>query len=80
MAELSSKNECAKSRPKEDPYEVWEAPNGWQWLVLKKYKSPKSEAADPYARWYCYVQGGDSYPEYGDTYVSDITRYARRIR
>ena len=48
------KNECGKTRPVGNPYEVWEG-NGWTWKVLKKYQNPEKEKANPYARWFCEV-------------------------
>lgn len=76
-----AKNECGKTRPKENPYEIWVSFDGtWQWWVLKKYKSPESEAKDPYARWFTavrspYVTGF----ELGDTYVREIKRFAYKL-
>ena len=40
---MSAANPCAKTRPVDNPYEVWV--NGdWTWKVLKKYQTPKREA------------------------------------
>jgi len=72
-------NPCSKTVKPEQAYEVWRVANHptyggeWTWYVLKKYQSPEKEAANPYARWLCfvtspYVTSG----EYGDTYVSSI--------
>jgi hypothetical protein len=53
----------------------------WTWYVLKKYQSPENEVKNPYARWFCDVvtpivpEG-----EMGDVYVTDITKYAKRIK
>ena len=72
------KNECGKTRPKENPYEVWRA-NGWTWYVLKKYQTPEKEALNPFARWFCFVTSPfcpDG--EYGDTYVKDIKSVATK--
>lgn len=74
-----AKNECAKTRPVANPYEVWQG-NGWTWNVLKKYQTPEKEATNPFARWFCFVTSPicpDG--EYGDTYIRDITRYARKV-
>ena len=79
-----AKNPCGKMRDKDDPYEVWESPNGeWTWYVLKKYQAPKNEAKNPYARWFClvtspFVPKG----EMGDVYVKDIKEvaHARQIK
>ena len=46
---MTNSNTCAKTRPKSDPYESWEVPGIGTFHVLKKYKSPKGEAADPFA-------------------------------
>jgi hypothetical protein len=70
-------NPCRKTRPVDDPYEIWIGPGGWEWYVLKKYKSPETEARDPYARWFCLVKSPivpDG--ELGDVYVRDIKRLA----
>lgn len=71
-----SKNLCAKTRPANNPYEVWTA-GTWSWSVLKKYKAPAAEAKDQFARWFCFVKS-PMCPEgeLGDTYVRDITSVA----
>ena len=67
------KNLCAKTRPKNNPYEIWSNAAGWSWAVLKKYKSPEAEAKDPYARWFTFVKSPFCPEgELGDTYVKDI--------
>jgi len=74
-----SKNECAKTRDKDEPYEIWKSFDGsWEWRVLKKYQTPENEAKNPYARWFCAVKSPMTYGSYelGDTYVKDITDYA----
>ena len=65
------KNECGKTRPKDNPYEVWESADGeWTWNVLKKWQIDDNKS---YARWFCFVtspfcpQG-----EMGDVYVHDL--------
>jgi len=74
------KNECAKTRPKDNPYEVWATPDGsWKWHVLKKYQTPEKEAQNPYARWFCYVESPIC-SELGDTYCKDIKQQAIRIK
>ena len=74
------KNECAKTRPIDNPYEVWVS-GDWTWKVLKKYQIPDKEAANPYARWYCAVSSPDTFGgyDYGDTYCHEITNTARRV-
>jgi hypothetical protein len=73
------KNECAKTRPKDDPYEIWQSFDGdWTWYVLKKWQADDDK---PYGRWFCNVvtpivpEG-----EMGDVYVADIKRNAVRIK
>ena len=71
------KNLCGKTVTRQNAYEVWS--NGsWTWYILKKWQA---DDAKPYARWFCevvspYCPAG----ELGDVYVSDIKRYATRIR
>ena len=72
------KNECGKMRPKSNPYETWQTPNGsWTWQVLKKWQADDNK---PYARWFCNVitpivpQG-----EMGDVYVAEIKSVARKV-
>ena len=79
------KNLCRKSRPVDDPYEVWQSdPNrfmhGWTWHVLKKYQNPDNEAKNQYARWFVAAKSPMTFGswEYGDTYVSDIVSNAVR--
>lgn len=73
------KNECGKTRDKNNPYETWTA-KGWTWLVLKKYQTPEKEALNPHARWFCLVKS-PFMPngEYGDVYVGEIKSVARKI-
>ena len=68
---LGMKNLCAKTRPDNKPYEIWEDKTiGWKWLVLKKWQADDDK---PYGRWFCKVitpivpEG-----ELGDVYVSEI--------
>jgi hypothetical protein len=78
------KNPCGKTRPQSNPYEVWIGVgkfDGWTWKVLKKYQAPDNEVNNPYARWFCWVSSPfcpDG--EMGDTYISDITPYAKMIK
>ena len=68
-----AKNECAKMRPKDKPYEVWKA-GDWTWNVLKKWQTPEKEKGNPFARWFCNVvtpMTGDQ-GEMGDVYVHEI--------
>jgi len=75
-----AKNECAKTRTKDNPYEIWRSTNRWEWRVLKKWKSPEAEAKDPYARWFCFVTS-PMCPEgeMGDVYVKDVKQYANMV-
>lgn len=77
MDTLSTKNESGKTRPKDNPYESWWTPIGI-YHVLKKYKSPAGEAADPYARWFCWCE--NEYNDMGDMYAAEIKRMGRRIK
>ena len=71
------KNQFAKTRPKENPYEVWEA-NGWTWNVLKKWQVDDEK---PYARWFCFVTSPYCPEgEYGDTYVAEIKSVATLVK
>lgn len=76
-------NPCGKRVDREHAYEVWQSADGaWKWYVLKKYKSPESEACDPYARWLCLVTSpmvGERGEE-GDVYVREVKANARRVK
>lgn len=60
-----------KQRPKGDPYEVWQTPDGtWTWNVLKKWQANDDQ---PHARWFCdVVTPFTPRGEMGDVYVSEI--------
>tara|TARA_R100001530_G_scaffold35286_1_gene27519 strand:+ start:828 stop:1082 length:255 start_codon:yes stop_codon:yes gene_type:complete len=77
---VSASNPCAKTRPVENPYEVWKL-GDWTWKVLKKYQKPEREAKNPYARWFCAVSTPYTYGSYdmGDVYVTEITNHAERV-
>jgi|WetSurSiteA1Bulk_404760.scaffolds.fasta_scaffold109512_2 hypothetical protein len=78
---MSSKNPCAKTRPVDDPYEIWIA-GDWEWRVLKKYQSYKEELKNwEYARWYVAVKSPMTFGswEYGDEYVKNIVNLAEQI-
>jgi hypothetical protein len=73
-------NKCLKSRPLSDPYEVWESLDGsWVWKVLKKWQEDDDK---PYARWFCGVSSPFTYGDFelGDVYVSEIKKFARRVK
>lgn len=78
---MKEKNQCGKTRPVSDPYEIWEGTGdyeGWTWKVLKKWQGPDNEAENPYARWMCAVSSPCTHGgyDYGDCYVKDITPHA----
>ena len=75
-------NQFGKTRDIENPYAVYRSPYGWEWRILKTYKMPKSEAKDPYARWFVAATSplmDNGRFEYGDTYKTEITRNAALI-
>lgn len=74
------KNECGKTRPVDNPYEIWQA-GEWEWRVLKKWQSPEKEASNPYARWFCAVKSPYTYGDFelGDVYVADIKKNAVKV-
>ena len=77
-----SKNECAKMRDKENPYEIWRNDDaGFEWRVLKKYQKPELEAKNPYARWFCAVKSPYTWGshELGDVYVSEIKEMGYKV-
>jgi|TARA_Y100000310_G_scaffold66508_1_gene61836 hypothetical protein len=77
------KNECGKTRPVDNPYEVWENEGaGWTWHVLKKYQRPDKEADNPHARWFCAVKSPFTFGSYemGDVYRSEILDHAVRTK
>lgn len=71
------KNKCAKTRPADDPYEVWQY-GDWTWYVLKKWQADDDK---PYARWFCKVVTPMTGPsgDLGDVYVSDIKGVATKV-
>ena len=73
-----SKNECNKTRPVDNPYEIWrDESSGFVWKVLKKYQNRENEAKNPHARWFCAVSSPFTWTSYelGDVYVSEIKEY-----
>ena len=75
-----AKNLCGKTRPIDNPYEIWRA-GDWEWLVLKKWQNPKNEKLNEYARWFCAVKSPFTYGAYemGDVYVKEIKEHAVRV-
>lgn len=70
-------NPCAKTRKAEDPYEIWQGPNGWEWRVLKKWQIDDHK---PYARWFCLVKSPfvpDG--ELGDVYAAEVMANAHKV-
>jgi hypothetical protein len=75
-------NPFAKTRPQEKPYAIYRNNQGWEWRVLKTYKMPKSEAKDPYARWFVAATSPlmhDGQYEMGDTYAAEIKKYGQLV-
>ncbi len=73
------KNLCGKSRPIDQPYEVWKSHNGaWVWKVLKKWQADDNK---PFARWFCAVSSPftQSTMDMGDVYVMDIKQAAQLV-
>lgn len=68
-------NLCLKTRPKDNPYEIWVS-GDWKWAVLKKWQANDDK---PYGRWFCFVTSPlCPEGEYGDVYVKDIKDYATK--
>jgi len=65
-----AKNLMAKTRPVDDPYEVWKA-GGWEWRVLKKWQADDFK---PFARWFCSVTSPHTFgmADMGDTYAAEV--------
>lgn len=76
---MATKNLQAKTRPVDNPYEIWMNMQGWEWRVLKKWQVDDSK---PNARWFCAVKSPLTYGEweYGDEYVSNIKQYGLRVK
>jgi len=76
-----TKNLCGKTRKTDDPYEVYQGMNGFEWRVLKKYQNTENEAKNPYARWFCAVKSNFTHGsfELGDVYVSEIKMNGTKI-
>ena len=77
---MAVKNECAKLRTINDPYEIWSTIDGnWEWHVLKKWQADDNKE---FARWFCAVKSPFTFNsfDYGDVYVSEIKQDAIRIK
>lgn len=73
------KNECAKMRKVDDPYEIWRTPDeSWEWRVLKKWQADDNK---PMARWFCAVKSPFTFGsfEMGDVYVKEIKERAQKV-
>ena len=66
-----------KMRNLDNPYMTYEG-RGFEWRVLKRYQKPANEAKNEYARWLVAARSPMTYGEWeiGDTYISDIRKYA----
>jgi len=76
------KNLMNKTRPVENPYEIWRSPDGtWEWRVLKKWQKPSKEKNNPFSRWFCAVRSPNTYGswEYGDTYAREVQSVAWKV-
>ena len=75
---MRTTNPCGKSRPVDNPYEVWENQHGWTWHVLKKNQLEKNET--PSSIWFCAVKSPYTFGswEYGDCYKQDVVDNAVR--
>jgi len=72
-------NPFGKSRKTNDPYAIYTA-GDFVWHVLKTYKTVKSEAKDPYARWFVAAKSSNTFGsfELGDTYASEVEKRSPR--
>ena len=73
------KNECLKTRPESNPYEVWKNERaGWTWKVLQKYQADDNE---PHARWFCAVSSPCTFGQsgLGDVYASEVKANAVKV-
>ena len=73
-------NPFLKTRKTENPYAIYRA-GDITWHVLKTYKMPKSEAKDPYARWFVAAKSDATFGSFdlGDTYKSEVERYGTLV-
>jgi hypothetical protein len=73
---IHMKNTMAKTRPVNDPYEIW-IHDSCTWKVLKKWQANDNK---PYARWFCFVTSPFCPEgEMGDVYVKDIISVAHKM-
>ena len=74
------KNLFAKQRPLDNPYEVWESPDGsFETRVLKKNQIDDDK---PYASWFTATKSPYTFGswEYGDMYVKDIKKSMVKVK
>jgi len=73
-------NPFAKTRKIDNPHAIYTA-GDIEWRILKTYKLPKSEAKDPYARWFVAARSGATFGGFdmGDTYATEIKSYGRLV-
>ena len=73
-------NPFAKSRPTTRPYAIYRA-GDLIWHVVKTYKTPASEAKDPYARWLVAAKSDATFGSFegGDTYAAEVRRFGRLV-
>jgi hypothetical protein len=73
-------NPFGKSRKTDSPYAIYKC-GDFTWHVLKTYKMPKSEAKDPYARWFVAAKSSNTFGsfELGDTYASEVERFGTLV-
>jgi len=74
-------NPFAKSRKIDTPYAIYQARGGWEWRVLKTYKTPDNETKDAYARWMVAAKSENTWGDFemGDTYAKEILTYGRLV-
>lgn len=79
------KNPCGKTRPLDNPYEVWKGKVSiggdilnMEWRVLKKWQVDDNK---PYARWFVAAKSEATYGdfEYGDEYVENIKKFGTKV-
>lgn len=73
-------NPFRKSTALDTPYAIYRA-GSFEWRILKTYKMPKSEAKDPYARWFVAAKSDNTFGsfEYGDTYKNEVVNYGQLV-
>lgn len=77
MLNRMNPKDMKRTRPVENPYEVWRA-GSWEWRVLKKYTIKEDE----YARAFCAVSSPHTYGSHdlGDVYIRDYESVATLVR